>query len=108
MAKGSCIVNVRFEESLLERVKEELAGHNEKSSDAQWSLSDWVRKAVMEKIAHADRGRKKSGEKRYECKECGNRYPIGKIAYVVKPLFGKREYSCHFCSTVGLGKGGCS
>jgi len=102
MSKGSNIVNVRIEDGLYERMAEEVHTHNERSADAQWSLSDWIRKAIMEKIAHADRGRQKTRERRYQCVQCNNRFNINKIAYVVKPLYGKREYTCEFCTRVGL------
>lgn len=100
MSKGNAIVNLRVEDSLLERLKEEVAQHNEKSSDAVWTISDYVRKAVLEKIAHSDRGRKKAGKKLYPCIECGQMFETKKMAHMVKPLFGKREYTCQFCIRV--------
>jgi hypothetical protein len=102
MSAGNQIVNVRFEEGIIDRIREEVQLHNERSADSQWSVSDWMRKAVLEKIAHADRSRKRSGEKRYQCYQCKHQFAVTKIAYVVKPLYGKREYTCEFCSRVGI------
>jgi len=102
MSAGNKILNVRIEDALYERMQEELTRRNEASAEAVWTMSDYVRKAVLEKISHADRSRKKTGERRYECKDCGQRFDLRKIAYVIKPLFGKREYTCQFCVRVGL------
>ncbi len=102
MSAGNKIVNVRFEDALHERMQEELTRRNEVTSEAVWSMSDYIRRAVQEKIAHADRGRKKTGERRYECRDCGHRFDINKIAYVVKPLFSKKEYVCVFCQRVTI------
>ncbi len=100
MSKGSKIVNVRIEDQLHERMQEELTRRNELTSQSVWSMSDYIRQAVMEKIAHADRSRKKTGERRYECRDCGHRFDIQKIAYVVRPLFGRKEHVCVFCQRV--------
>ncbi len=100
MSVGSKIVNVRFEDAFMDRIHEEIERRNEASREAPWSLSDYIRNAVREKIAHADRSRGQKRVRKFVCAYCGERMPFTKVGYTLKPLFGPKETTCVYCMSV--------
>jgi hypothetical protein len=54
----SGIFNVRLEPDMLRAIELELAKRNSNPLSVYWTKSDWVRKAIAEKLAHSQRGRK--------------------------------------------------
>ena len=61
-SKGSQIVPVRFEAEQLSLMKRTIAQRNEVTQLEPWTMSDFIRTAVAEKLAHMERSRK--GRKR--------------------------------------------
>lgn len=59
MSKGSTIVPVRIPSDLLRQVEETYLGRNLFAPKNPWTLSDFVRVALKEKIAKMQRSRKK-------------------------------------------------
>ena len=100
MSAGNRIVNVRFDESTYSRVQEEVERRNDVSRDAVWTVSDYVRSAVLEKIAHSDRGRCRKKDKRFKCRDCQQTHSEKHLAYYVKPLLGPQEKICVYCMQV--------
>ena len=60
MSKGNRIICVRFGEAELAEMGEVLAGRNERSNGPLWCMSDFVRAAVVEKLAKMRRSRTRS------------------------------------------------
>ena len=60
MSKGSQIVPVRLKKAMFDEVYDEILLHNERSRHAMWSMSDFIRQAIADKLAHIKRGRKKA------------------------------------------------
>jgi len=58
MSKGNKVQPIRFDEVLLDRIKEALASKNERVFEEPWSLSKWVRDACWEKLAHLGAAKK--------------------------------------------------
>lgn len=59
MSKGNRIVNVRFDAGILESIATEIARRNLNTSSAPWSMSDFIRVAVAEKLKKGARSRSK-------------------------------------------------
>lgn len=59
MSKGNKIVKVRMEPALLEELERQLASRNEHCREAPWTLSDFVRDCVRERLTK--RARRKRG-----------------------------------------------
>lgn len=57
MSRGSQIVPVRIGSEMLSQLKALLAERNHRSNGAIWSMSDYIRSALSEKIAHTMRSR---------------------------------------------------
>lgn len=72
MSRGSPIVPVRISPELLSQLKSLLEERNQRSSGAEWSMSDYIRSALAEKVAHTMRSRK------------GRKKPKGVIVHNVK------------------------
>jgi len=100
MSAGNKIVNVRFEDGLYARLQEEIEKRNQGSRGEVWSISDYVRVAVLEKVAHSERGRKQVKVKKFTCEQCTQQFDMTKVGFLVKPLFGKKEYTCVYCVRV--------
>jgi len=100
MSAGNKIVNVRFDDGLYHRIEEEVARRNSGTRGVVWTLSDYVRNAVMEKIAHSDRARVQKRIRKFVCEQCDQKFDHKHIGYIVKPLFGKTEYTCVYCIRV--------
>jgi len=58
-SKGSQIVPVRFEAELLSLMKRTIEQRNAVSPNEPWTMSDFIRAAVQEKLAHMERSRKR-------------------------------------------------
>lgn len=54
----SKVIPVRLGDELLAQVEAELRKRNEYPTATEWNLSDWIRAACREKLAHAKRSRK--------------------------------------------------
>jgi len=63
MSRGSKMVNVRFPDPELDAMMQEVARYNQNPQNAESTLSDWIRRACREKIAHQTRSRRKAGKK---------------------------------------------
>jgi len=100
MSAGNKIVNVRFDDSAYARMTEEVERRNGASRDAVWTVSDYVRNAVLEKIAHSDRGRGRKKDKRFKCRDCQQTHSEKHLGYYIKPIFGRTEKICVFCMQV--------
>lgn len=59
MSKGSKVVPIRIPDELRKEIELFMMERNEYSREAPLSLSEWIRKACEEKIAHLKRGRTK-------------------------------------------------
>jgi len=59
MSKGNRIVNVRFESGILDSIATEIARRNLNTSSPPWSMSDFIRVAVAEKLKKGVRSRRK-------------------------------------------------
>lgn len=59
MSKGSKRVTFRIPKDIAEKVQGEIISHNYYSKGQPWNLTDFILKAIEEKIAHATRSRRK-------------------------------------------------
>lgn len=64
MSSGSKIVPVRINATLLNAIEDAIAGANVQTFDQPYTVSEWIRKAVAEKLDHLARGRRKAPKKR--------------------------------------------
>lgn len=55
--KGNRILNVRFDEEMIASLMTDLKRRNDNSAGALWTLSDFVRQAVREKLRKGARSR---------------------------------------------------
>jgi hypothetical protein len=60
MSKGSKIVPVRMNAAELAALQNEVARYNANPLNAELSVSEWIRKAIRDKIDHATRSRRKA------------------------------------------------
>ena len=58
MSMGTPIVTLRVTEDMQERIEEALASRNARTSDTPWTVSDFIRHAVEERLDHIRRGRR--------------------------------------------------
>jgi len=58
MSKGRPIVPVRFGEGTLSSMKRIVEQRNARTRNEPWTMSDFIRVAVEEKIAHMERSRR--------------------------------------------------
>jgi len=100
MSAGNAIVNIRVDEAMLDRMNEELERRNANTKEGEWTLSDYVRAAIREKIAHSDRSRCSKQDKKFRCNECDYKFSMNKLGYFVKPLFSPKVYTCVYCVRV--------
>lgn len=57
MSKGSRMVGVRLEPWLEARIMETIERNNNFTRGEPWTISTWIRDAMLAKIAHQDRAR---------------------------------------------------
>jgi Arc/MetJ-type ribon-helix-helix transcriptional regulator len=60
MSKGTQRYTFRLPEQLLNDVQEQIVGRNDRSADTPWTLSDFVRIALQEKLDKMSRSRRGS------------------------------------------------
>lgn len=58
MAKGNQVIPVRINPEILALINEAIASRNERTSDIPFTLSQWIRAAIMEKLAHLQRSKR--------------------------------------------------
>lgn len=102
MSEGNKIVQLRVSENLLDLMQVEVRRHNAVTRLEQTTLSGWIRDAIHQKIDHLRRGRKGEKVRKYKCVHCGMRRRIDEIDNVMKPMWGKKEYTCVYCVRVTL------
>lgn len=61
MSRGSRIVNVRFEDELFRLTILAVGRVNMKRRGEPFTLSDFIRKCVEDKLLHMERGKRKKG-----------------------------------------------
>lgn len=66
MSKGSKIIPVRMEASLIESISRQLNSRNEKSANSPWTMSDFIRASVIEKLQHYRRSQRFYSAKKRE------------------------------------------
>lgn len=59
MSKGSMIVPVRIPEVLYITLLETIKSANRSRKNAEYTVSEWIRKAITEKLEHLSRSRKR-------------------------------------------------
>lgn len=59
MSKGSRIVPVRVPRDLEIRIAAAIASANQSTKEEPYTLSEWIRKAVVEKLDHLERSKRK-------------------------------------------------
>lgn len=65
MSAGNHITNVRLDEEMLTAIEAAIASRNKRSKQAPWTLSDFIRQAIQDKLDHTARG---NGTKRKKAK----------------------------------------
>lgn len=71
MSKGSPIIPVRMKQELLDRIQAARASANARRKGPELGLTEWIKQACEEKLAHLARsnkgkGKKKAGEEQAE------------------------------------------
>jgi hypothetical protein len=66
MSKGSKIIQVRFPPSLFNKVLEAVDSANKNRKGEPYTMSDWIRKCVAEKLNHLLRSKRKGKRKNDE------------------------------------------
>lgn len=61
MSKGTKIRSLRLEDEIWDQVVIACQERNERTPDEIWTLSQWVRIAIVEKLDKVKRGRRKKG-----------------------------------------------
>jgi len=61
MAKGTPVVPVRISDAKMLEVEAAIRGRNNYAFDTPWTVSDFIRKAIDEKLAHMARSRRSRG-----------------------------------------------
>jgi predicted SprT family Zn-dependent metalloprotease len=97
MSKGNQAIVVRLEEKLRIRVAGEVNDVNRRRPTLEYSLSHFVREAIIEKLAHRERSRKTRKGKQYTCRSCKGVYDIVAVGSVMTLLTGEKEYTCLHC-----------
>lgn len=57
MSKGNPIIPVRVEPLMLALVEEAITAANERRREAEYTVSEWIRQAIREKLAHLRRSK---------------------------------------------------
>jgi len=98
MSRGTPMFAFRFVPELRAKVTSICLARNMKRKKSKYSVSDFVRDAVAEKIAHLERSKQrlKVGA-RLKCCKCGDGVDHTNIAYQMQLLTGEIEYTCVPC-----------
>jgi len=59
MSKGNQPIKARVTQQLFDRILAAISRRNRKTSDAEWTMSDWIRISCEEKLAKMNRSRKR-------------------------------------------------
>jgi hypothetical protein len=102
MSRGNYAVQCRVSFQVLEAVLADIQSRNLHSRDSVWQMSEWLRAAIDEKLAKGKRSREHRRVKKYRCVTCKELVTLSEISYVIKPLFGPKEYTCTNCVRVEL------
>lgn len=97
MSRGNLPIVVRLEDRLRERLLEEVASVNRRRPKLEYSISSFVREAIVEKLGHKERSKKSRDKKKYLCRCCKQKKAIEEIASSMKLLTGETEYTCSTC-----------
>jgi hypothetical protein len=62
MTRGTKITLVRLGPELLAEIEEDLRRRNHYTQAEPWTLSDWIRAAACERLAHGQRGRRRKAK----------------------------------------------
>jgi hypothetical protein len=63
MSKGTPVQTVRISPGTLVLVQDAVARRNANTADEPWTVSDFIRQAVFDKLAHMERSRKRRKKK---------------------------------------------
>lgn len=63
MSRGSRIISFRIDDELLKAAEDLAAQRNERTREAPWTRTDFILKAIAEKVAHSRRSRQKRAKK---------------------------------------------
>jgi len=72
MARGNPTITFRITPELMALMDHELSRRNEKTREAPWERSDFIRAAIKERIDHINRSRKKKPKKGVSYTPSGN------------------------------------
>lgn len=97
MSRGNLPVVVRLEDRLRVRLQEEVARVNRRRPKLEYSLSQFIREAIVEKLGHKERSAKSRDKKKYLCRFCKEKKAIEGISSQMKLLTGEIEYTCAGC-----------
>jgi len=61
MAKGTPVVPVRISDEVMLRVEQAIRSRNARAFDEPWTVSDFIRKAIKDKLDHMERSRRSRG-----------------------------------------------
>lgn len=64
MSAGNQVVTFRLPPELIEEMRLAIASRNERTADAPWTWSDYIRSCVTSDLAHRQRGRQGSQERK--------------------------------------------
>ncbi len=97
MSRGNLPVVVRLEEGLRERVLVEVAKTNRRRPKLEYSLSQFIREAIVEKLGHKERSAKSRNRGKYVCNCCKQEITLSEVSYCISLLTGGTEYFCKTC-----------
>lgn len=97
MSKGSPLIAMRIEPNILAKVDQDIAVMNRHRPRSETNRSNWIRRAILEKLAHRERSKRAKGTKLKMCCKCGTKWAIEDIAWERELLTGEKEYCCNTC-----------
>lgn len=97
MSKGNKLVAVRCEPILLDKIDADIRVMNRSRPKTEMNRSAWIRRAILEKLAHRERSKRHRGKKLKMCCQCHTKYSIEDIAWERQLLTGEKEYCCNVC-----------
>lgn len=97
MSKGHPRITLRVDQEDLEEIGLFLGSHNARTREAPWSVSDFIRAAIAEKIAHLIRSRRKKIPVFADCDECGNTIKTSDEAFCPNIAESPQRWICNKC-----------
>lgn len=58
MSKGNRIVPVRISAEMMSAIEASIESLNVRAGPNHWNVSDWIRQAILDKLAHMQRSRR--------------------------------------------------